>query len=556
MGIQTTFDFDSAVNFNLSNSQIQSGKAKLAIVTNPGQVFSQAFDSDSGFTYDNTKAEFTGGVVRQKSQLQNGSFTGIVGANVVGNSITKTAGTSWGNSGAISTQQISGAHGFVEFKAGQDADNLVCGLANSDPSGDFSQLDFGVYFQPGGLFGILQNGSSIGPTGSYTTGDTFRVALENNVVKYYKNGVLHYTSLVSPTGPLFFATTIYTTGASVTDITILTGEFLYLASTVVLPAFSYTGLGTIQAVESSTVTETGAPRYIVADKYFNGSAWVNSNGSYAQANTSAEIITNLPSLTVQGAGSLVVKALFTDSNTLSNVDLLSVTVTGQKYAATGYLEPVQPLQIQALISYVQSATLPGSTTAKIILKIDGMLKYHNGTAWVNSDGSSAQANLASELDAAFEDLNLGQNSTVYLRWVLATPSNTDTPELDSATLEYDFGAVTTVPTKCLVYGYLRDISGNPVADATVNFKMIRPTSKEYKEASANVIFKTVVSTTSDENGYFEMELIRSSEYEGKAFYTISVSKDTLQTSLKGTNSLRFEVPDADTKDITDLLEAS
>ncbi len=37
-------------------------------------------------------------------------------------------------------------------------------------------------------------------TGSYVAGDSFRLILDNNVVKYAKNGVLVYTSVADPTG--------------------------------------------------------------------------------------------------------------------------------------------------------------------------------------------------------------------------------------------------------------------------------------------------------------------------------------------------------------------
>ena len=616
MSIQTTFNFDNAANFNLSNTQIQSGKAKLSIVDNPGQVFSQAFTSDSGFTYDNTKAEFVGGVVRQKDQRPTSSILGATfdtsknfnwadfspltpsaergtptisggklictGGGNTGVSYTNAAIGALGDTGTVrikvtpnysGTPSVNypifelrptsgnnsrmvlfhGATGFIRFTAYNSAGTIIHSAVNIGASawvpvaGTEYEFEFtwdtGVTTSKLYIDGVLKGATSvftysrgtsatildIGSGGTYTAADaSFNDLLLYSIVNHSSN---------------------YTPGY------VVPGN-IYAASTVVLPAFSYTGLGTIQALESSSVTETGAPRYIVADKYFNGTAWVNSNGSYAQANTSAEVLANLSSLTVQGAGSFVMKVVFTDSASQSSVDLLSVTVTGQKYSPTGYLEPVQNLEVQALLAYAQTATLPGSTTAKVILKIDGVLKYHNGTAWVNSDGSSAQANFAADLDAAFEDLVLGQNSTVFLRWVLATPSNTDTPELDEAVITYDFGGVESEPEKCLVYGYVRDIAGLPVSGATVRFDLIKANTREYKEAESNVILKNFVETTTDSNGYFEQELIRSSEYEGTGTYAISVTKDTLEASRKGSNLLRFEVPDADTKDITDLLEAS
>ncbi|PYR36046.1 MAG: hypothetical protein DMF93_20625 [Acidobacteria bacterium] len=53
--------------------------------------------------------------------------------------------------------------------------------------------------------------------GSYLSSDVFKVAIESGVVKYYKSGVLVYTSATAPTYPLGLDTTILSISGSITQ---------------------------------------------------------------------------------------------------------------------------------------------------------------------------------------------------------------------------------------------------------------------------------------------------------------------------------------------------
>jgi hypothetical protein len=619
MTVQTSFSFESAVSYQLSNVQIAANKAKLALIPNPSQLFEQLFSSDSGFTYDSAKAEFTGGLVRQKDLRPTNS--------IVAATYTASKNLNWSQGGALTALDIGtpvlnagkleclgalnnavryenaeigavGAIGALKFKytpnySGTPATNL--NLAEfAPPSGNADRM-LVLHSASGGTLRLTAYTSAgtvkysavaFGAAWNPTAGVTYEFELNWDTiagqVRLFVDGVLQGSMAVSSYGRSTTATRLYIGAGTVysaadgsfDDVVLFSTvqhtsgytpgyslpETSYAASTVALPAFSYTGVGTILEVESSTVTEVGAPRYIIAGLYWNGSVWVASNGTYAQANTSADVVANLPSLNVTGAVNVPVSVVFTDSNTLSSVDTISVTVTGQKYSPTGYLEPIQAIQVQELISYLQTTETPVNTAVKVILKVDGVLKYHNGTAWVNSDGSEAQSNAAAELDAAFADLDLGVNSSVIIRWLLVTSSNTATPEIELATVSYDFGGIPSALLKCLVFGYLKDISDNPVSGATVRFDLVRANSTEYKEANKNVVFNPSVSVVSDVNGYFEVELVRSSEYEGtEPNYRMTVTKDSLSQDRIGaarSANLDFLVPDADQKDISDLLTAS
>jgi hypothetical protein len=179
------------------------------------------------------------------------------------------------------------------------------GLSTSDPDQSYDTMAFGIAPLSNGNVAIYEGNSLIGLFGTYIANDVFRVEISAGSVYFKKNGAILYTSLSSPSYPCFFDSSLYNQGASLTEIQMLSSA-LYLGSKVDLPAFSYTGIGTIQAVETSSVSEVGTPRYIIGGKYYNGSAWVNSNGSYAQANPFATVVANLTSLVVTGATSVPV----------------------------------------------------------------------------------------------------------------------------------------------------------------------------------------------------------------------------------------------------------
>lgn len=609
MSISQTFPFTDSVNYVRSNTEIAAGKAKLSLVSNPGQVFSQAFTADTGFTYDAAKAEFVGGVLRQKDLRPANS--------IVGATFTTSKDLSWSQGGALTATDVGTA--LSSGKLEVIGNNISARYTNAEIGAVASQFALKFKFIPKfngsplpgadiiGIKPVSGNANRFGIFLSQGAGwrvvvfdsagvsafeaDTATVAfnldqeyeMEINVdteagkVYTLRDGVLMSTATFTGFTRGVTATTLCLgdwdygnySNHQFDDVVLFSGdehsnsnytpgyslsEVAFAASSVALPAFTYTGIGTILAVEGSAVTEAGAPRYIIAGKYWNGSAWVTSNGSYAQANTSADVIANLTSLTVTGATSFVVSVVFTDGATVSSVDSVSVTVTGQKYSPTGYIEPAQAIQVKALIDYSQVVTTPGSTAVKVILKIDGVLKWFDAGVLSASDGTAAQANTAAELAAGFASLDLGSNSSVLLRWLLTTPTNTDTPELDEATIEYNFGALETDPATCEVYGYVRKIDGSPIAGASVSFKLSM-TTKQYKEANMNSLLDIPVVVTTDDDGYFSTLLIRTSEFEGTGKYEVTITKDSVEASLISKKKLIFEVPDADQKDLTDLLTA-
>lgn len=554
MSVTQSYPFNDQADYNISNVEVTGGLAKLLLTTNPGLLFSESFNSATGFTYDSTKAEFVSNLLRQKDQTVNATLTNATNAVIATNNVTKNAGGAAWNAGAATSASFASGDGEIKYNVGTNNTDSIVGLTTlANPLGIYSNINFGVFCAAGGNFEVYELGVSKGIFGTYLTTDTFTVAVESGAVKYKKNGTTFYTSLVTPTYPLYGGITIFTVGLQIQNITTLFTS-RYFESKADLPNFIYSDIGYIQALTLLAVTEVGSPRYIIEGKYWNGSAWTTSNNSYAQSSSLATINTNFASLSLSSQTVISVSVTLPDGGTLASVDALSLTYTGQKYPASGYLEPISGLDTASLVDYFQSVSLPTDTQVRVILKIDGVLTWWSGSAWVESDGSEGESNSEDEIDSNLSALDLGANSDVVIRWLLLTEEDQETPELTESIVEYEFGAVETEPDKCIVFGYYRDIAGNPISGASVTFSLVR-SRKEYIEANNNVIEGSVTVTT-DVNGYFSTNLIRSSEYANGGVYQVVIQKSSasLYTSKNPDKTkLTFEVPDSTTKDITDLL---
>ena len=83
--------------------------------------------------------------VPQGGSAQNVVWTNAVGVSVSGNSLTKTAGDSWANAGAASTQAIASGDGYVEFTASETTTYRMCGLSHGDDDQAYPDIDFAIY---------------------------------------------------------------------------------------------------------------------------------------------------------------------------------------------------------------------------------------------------------------------------------------------------------------------------------------------------------------------------------------------------------------------------
>ena len=141
-------------------------------------------------------------------------------ANVAvrGNALEKTRGCDGcADAGATSAQVIESNGGYVEFTIPEDWTYLVAGLANRTRGTRFEDIEFGIRLNGNGSADIVESGRYIGGDTDYRAGDTFRIEVANDRVRYLRNGDLMGSSRRRPTYPLAFDVGLGTVGAAVAD---------------------------------------------------------------------------------------------------------------------------------------------------------------------------------------------------------------------------------------------------------------------------------------------------------------------------------------------------
>ncbi len=147
-------------------------------------------------------------------------WASAVGVAVSGNNLTKNVGTGWGNAGAVSTKSLMGGIGYVEHTIQETNTYRMLGLSNGNSNNNWDDIDFSFYPMADGTLAVYEKGTFRGTFGSYASGDTLRIAVVGNVVHYYRNGTLLYSSPTAPTFPLLVDTALYDTGATLGNVMI------------------------------------------------------------------------------------------------------------------------------------------------------------------------------------------------------------------------------------------------------------------------------------------------------------------------------------------------
>jgi hypothetical protein len=146
------------------------------------------------------------------------TFAGVINAFVCDCGLVKPfSGDPGWDAGAVSTQMLLNGDGFVEFADDGFGGQRIAGLSHGNTNTDFTDVDFGILLADNDSFHVYEAGVYKGYFGVSEEGDRFRVAIENGVVKYRRNGVLFYTSLNVPTYPLLMDMAIFTPDAGIAD---------------------------------------------------------------------------------------------------------------------------------------------------------------------------------------------------------------------------------------------------------------------------------------------------------------------------------------------------
>lgn len=297
-------------------------------------------------------------------------------------------------------------------------------------------------------------------------------------------------------------------------------EYDYVANNVILPEMEYTGAGALVTFDSFTTTEGGSPRFSLQIGrsgnylYWNGSAWVTSDGTYSQANDKTTFNANLASLDIEGEIYGQFKIHFDNSATQSSVDELTASLTAQIYPLTNpsaYISDATSLE--ELLDLLLTITKTGSDEVKIILYKGNIAYYHNGADWVVSDETYSQSNTLTEIQtnkATFTTIQIN----MYVRIFLHSETGLTSPEAGPLQIVYDFAGVIDTIHKTIVYGYQLDADGN--VDTTDIVAYLNLDLVEYKNVTQ--ITGDNISATPRSDEYWEMELVDTDNMEGTPYY--------------------------------------
>ena len=291
--------------------------------------------------------------------------------------------------------------------------------------------------------------------------------------------------------------------------------------------------------------------------YWNGAAWITSNLSFAQTNSLAVLNANLGALDLTMGNFELLSILHSnDGSTTPILQNVVVTYIDEPFTS-GTILSNYGVDAQTLLNFLAAFTQTGSDTVTFALNVNSKLMYFNAGIWAPSNGTVGQTNSMATIKANLGSLLLA-NSTVVPFVFLQSGTGATAPTITGITIDYIFGAIERVgPSICIIYGFIRDVSGMPVVGANVKFSLVPPTQNGYMESESHVLFPSAVVAITDNNGYFEQPIVSSDQFgvPGTAIQ-VSVAQGNAQESVGSDGKpLIIQVPLQESADITALLSA-
>jgi hypothetical protein len=556
---------DDSLNWDFNSQEVlfENNAAKVNLIGLPGQIFSEDFADDTDFAYDSDKAEFVDGKVQTKAYEYADELMGATGVNgkdadrsstgnetitlAGGATLADISGTNWYDLRGGTSKYIDipyqnadfGRTGTIRFKikfpySGSPASirNIwqTVGPANANKLLLYHDNSGKLYLRIHTPSGSTQSSFNFGVFSPVANQEyEFETNMEfstSDVTRHFIDGVKFggdcTTSVARGAIDSFtFGISTGNTDIIVRDIQVFdtvqhTANFAvevprevynYYGSTVDLPTFVYSGIGSIQSIDNVTQTFSGTPRWITGGYYWNGAAWVVSNGTYAQANTPAEFAANVINFPVAGAGSVTMTLVFPDSDTRCSFDLFLIEITGQQYpSGLVELEQNEAQLCDGIESLENDADRPGTTDILYYVKRQSEILYHDDNDWVASDKSESQLNTLAEILANKDDLGLGSIPRDIKIVPMLKNDGVNTPALRTITMGYNYYKHVQEPNECKVSGYLLNADLTGVEDGEeVRFWFKKP----FKHGD-NALFvfekKAATTTKGGKKGWFEIYL--------------------------------------------------
>lgn len=496
--------------FDANKIELSASNGLLKLIDLINQNFAQDYSSDTGFTYDSLLAQFLGGQVEQIDKTptdsiiyisfsvdeninwskNGGSLTGTLAgtplpvidsgflkfSNVTGQEVNYSAinNANLGNIGTVWIEiqpQYSGSPATSQVfwgisKTGIAESSLAIVHRNTgdirlsifDENGVSASIDLGIWSPTAGNdYTLALNYDFIaGATRLFIDGTQFGSTVLTTLTMdsteqdrlFYGGG---FTAVQTPN----YWVKRFATFSTVQNTSNYTQDWsaffdtIYRGSLVIEPVNTYLGVGNIQSWDSSSISFSGLPRLIYNDLYWNGSAWVASNDTYAQANDPATIATNIS--TLPASDTLIRKIVFDNTNTQMSVSNNQTDYTGQIYPTDNpTIEDANEIDLVELISLAESVTKSGSDDVRSIIWKDDKWYYVSGGAIVESDESYAQTSLLSDF-ASLLSTFITIDAEFKIKRYLHSDDGSTTPTISSNTIVYEPTAIISTQE---IYDYL------------------------------------------------------------------------------------------------------
>jgi hypothetical protein len=182
-------------------------------------------------------------------------------------------------------------------------------------------------------------------------------------------------------------------------------------------------------------------------KYWNGAAWAVTDDTYAQANTAADVHTNIGSLA--SSGTFKFRALLRSDGSnnleLDNIFIsepITYSTTDNLYIDTKDASQIAPTTILDWLTTTISNTNPANTDIRVLFSTDGRSNWqtYTGGSWQAPASSTTRTDATSITDAQtnFSSLGLG-SGTLDVRLFLYTSDNSVRPIVSNINVTSDTG---------------------------------------------------------------------------------------------------------------------
>lgn len=220
-----------------------------------------AFTNQAASTFGTYYALNTPAAAACLEAKESAVFLSLVNAVASGNDVTKTKGnTSLSDASAFSANSIQN-NGYAEATIAEIGSNRVFGLSATNSGVSYTTIQYAIAVRGDGTLDVYESGTfKSGNIASYSSGTVLRIAIENNIVKYYVNGVLEYISTVTPTLPMYVDLAFTTLSGTLNDIVVVNGSTgLFTASGTQLgasPVYEWKVNGASTGVTTSTYSNS------------------------------------------------------------------------------------------------------------------------------------------------------------------------------------------------------------------------------------------------------------------------------------------------------------